>query len=126
MNIHSILLTVHVLVAITLIGLVMIQQGRGADAGAAFGSGSAGSVFGARGPASFLTRATAALATIFFVTSLTLGYLAAHREQNTSVVESVDAPPLAPPSDLPQVPTPTGAGAPTDMPSLPQPGNSTQ
>ena len=117
MTIHSILLTIHVLIAIGLIGLVMIQQGRGADAGAAFGSGSAGSVFGARGPASFLTRTTAVLATLFFITSLSLGYLAAHRDQASSVVESVDAPLSAPVSDLPPV-----SGSQTtssDMPTMP-------
>ncbi len=121
MTLNSILLTVHVLIAITLIGLVLIQHGRGADAGAAFGSGSAGSVFGARGPASFLTRTTAVLATAFFVTSLALGYLAAHRDQRSSVVESVDAPPTVPVSDLPPVSAPSSA--PSDMPSMPVEGS---
>ena len=117
MTINSILLTIHVLIAIGLIGLVMIQQGRGADAGAAFGSGSSGSVFGARGPASFLTRTTAVLAALFFITSLSLGYLAAHRDQATSVLESTDAPPVAPISDLPPV---SGTqGEQSDMPTLP-------
>jgi len=117
MNLQSILVTIHVLIAIGLIGLVMLQHGRGADAGAAFGSGSAGSVFGARGPASFLTRSTAILATLFFVTSLTLGYIAAHRQQTTSVLEMVDVPGTAPlqestgsaPAPVPQ----------TDVPTLP-------
>ena len=118
MNLHSILLTVHVLIAIGLIGLVLLQQGRGADAGAAFGSGSAGSVFGARGPASFLTRSTAVLATLFFVTSLTLGYLAAHRGEAASVLESVDAPPVL--NDVPDVAAPpTTDSAESDMPTLP-------
>ena len=117
MTFHSILLTVHVLIALTLIALVMLQQGRGADAGAAFGSGSAGSVFGSRGPASFLTRSTAILATLFFITSLTLGYLAAHRDDNRSVLESVDAPPSVPVS--PGDAVPVAPSSQSDMPSLP-------
>jgi preprotein translocase subunit SecG len=117
MNLHSILVTVHVLIALGLIGLVMLQQGRGADAGAAFGSGSAGSVFGSRGPASFLTRSTAILATLFFVTSLTLGYLAAHRGETRSVLETVDSPPgmiLPDQGEVPLLPP-----VETDMPTLP-------
>jgi len=71
----SIVLTVHVLVGLGVIGLVLLQHGKGADAGAAFGSGSSGSLFGASGSANFMSRTTAVLATVFFVTSLTLSYL---------------------------------------------------
>lgn len=71
----TILVVVQVLVAISLVGLILIQHGKGADAGAAFGSGASGTVFGAQGAANFLSRATAALATAFFVISLALAYL---------------------------------------------------
>ncbi|MBI5330637.1 MAG: preprotein translocase subunit SecG [Betaproteobacteria bacterium] len=65
---------VHLLVAATVVGLVLLQHGKGADMGAAFGSGSSGSLFGASGSANFLSRMTAALATLFFATSLGLTY----------------------------------------------------
>lgn len=74
----SIVLTVHVIVGLSVIGLVLMQHGKGADAGAAFGGGgggSAGSLFGSSGSANFLSRTTAALATVFFVTSLGLTFL---------------------------------------------------
>lgn len=65
----------HVLLAFGIVGLVLLQRGRGADAGAGFGAGASGTVFGARGSASFLSRMTAVLATLFFLTSLGLSYL---------------------------------------------------
>lgn len=71
----SVVLTVHILVGLGVIGLVLVQHGKGADMGAAFGSGSSGSLFGASGSANFLSRTTAVLATIFFLTSLSLAYL---------------------------------------------------
>jgi len=70
----SIILSIHVIIAVTLIGLILVQHGKGADAGAAFGSGASSTVFGSQGSASFLTRLTAGLATAFFVTSLVLAY----------------------------------------------------
>ena len=73
---HNIVLVVHVLIAVAIIGLVLLQQGKGADAGAAFGSGASSTVFGSRGSGSFLTRATAILAALFFATSLSLAYIA--------------------------------------------------
>lgn len=72
----STVLTVHVLVGLGVIGLVLIQHGKGADMGAAFGGGASGSLFGATGAANFLSRTTAVLATVFFCTSLGLSYLA--------------------------------------------------
>ena len=72
---YQALIIFHVLVAIGIISLVLLQQGRGADAGAAFGSGASGTVFGARGAASFLTRCTAVLAALFFASSLGLAML---------------------------------------------------
>jgi len=67
---------IHLIVAAALIGLVLMQHGKGADMGAAFGGGSSGSLFGASGSANFLSRTTAILATVFFLTSLGLGYFA--------------------------------------------------
>lgn len=88
---HNIILVIHVIIAVALIGLVLIQHGKGADAGAAFGGGASGTVFGSQGAASFLTRSTAILATAFFITSLTLTYLAAENKQPESVVDTVPA-----------------------------------
>ena len=121
---QSIALVIHVLLAIGVIGLVLIQHGKGADAGAAFGSGASATVFGARGSASFLTRATTILAGLFFLTSLALFYLAAHRDRTVrsvtddpSVVE--EAAPAPPPAgDLPGgVEADEAAPAPTDVPA---------
>ncbi len=86
---QSIALVIHVALAVGVIGLVLIQHGKGADAGAAFGSGASSTVFGARGSASFLTKMTTALAGLFFLTSLTLFYLAANREGGISSVTDV-------------------------------------
>lgn len=108
---HNILLVIHLLVAIGVIGLVLIQQGKGADAGAAFGGGASSTVFGSQGSSSFLTRATGILATIFFITSLSLAYLSVQDITPTSVVDTVteqksDVPaaetkPAKPTSDVP-------------------------
>ena len=76
---ESLLLALHVLVAAALIGFILLQHGKGADMGAAFGSGASGSLFGAAGSANFLSRTTAILATIFFLSSLALTYFAATR-----------------------------------------------
>ncbi|MDA0993590.1 MAG: preprotein translocase subunit SecG [Proteobacteria bacterium] len=85
-------LIIHTLIALAIIGLVLIQRGKGADAGAAFGSGASGTVFGARGSTSFFSRATAVLATAFFATSLTLAYLSSQRTgAPASLLESIPA-----------------------------------
>jgi len=76
---ETLLLGLHVIVAAALIGFVLLQHGKGADMGAAFGSGSSGSLFGAAGSANFLSRTTAILATVFFLSSLGLTYLASNR-----------------------------------------------
>ena len=85
------LLIIHVLVAIGVVALVLLQHGRGADAGAAFGGGSSGSMFGARGPATFLTRMTTILVTIFFLTSLSLAWLSKQSVDRRSVMDRVEA-----------------------------------
>lgn len=76
---YQVIIVFHVLLGLGIIGLVLMQQGKGADAGAAFGSGASGSVFGAQGAASFLSRSTAILATLFFLTSLGLAVLNSHK-----------------------------------------------
>lgn len=86
----SILLVIHVLLSLSIIGLVMLQRGKGADAGAALGGGgggggASGSVFGARGAANFLSRTTAVLAAAFFSTSLGLAYFSANMNAESSV-----------------------------------------
>ena len=75
----TLILIVDVLVALCIIGLVLLQHGKGADVGAAFGSGASGSLFGASGSANFLSRTTAALAVVFFLTTFVLAYLVTHK-----------------------------------------------
>lgn len=84
-----ILLVLHVVLALGIITLVLLQKGAGANAGAVLGGG-AGSVFGASGSSNFLSKTTAILATAFFVNSLVLAYMAAHREEATSVVDQIE------------------------------------
>lgn len=100
-----VVLSVHVLVGLGVIGLVLLQHGKGADMGAAFGSGASGSLFGASGSANFLSRTTAILATVFFVTSLTLSYLANKKPAAaTSVMDSVKTAPVTTPAAVPAAP----------------------
>lgn len=119
MNIQTLIIVVHVLVSAALIGLVLIQRGKGAEAGAAFGSGASQTVFGARGSASFLTRTTAILATIFFITSLSLAYFTQRDTGAKSVTEIVA--PATTKQDEPQVKTPS---VPEDVPAVPAPDTS--
>ncbi len=105
-NMQSTFLIIHTLIALSIIGLVLLQRGKGADAGAAFGAGASGTVFGARGSSSFFSRATAVLAAAFFATSLTLAYLSSQRTsgpesllENVPAVETEQALPAAPPAD---------------------------
>lgn len=93
---ENIVWVIHVLTAVVLIGLVLIQHGKGADMGAAFGSGSAGSLFGSSGSANFLSRSTAVAATIFFITSLSLTYLYARPAKVEGVMDKVDVQTLQP------------------------------
>ena len=97
----------HTLIALLIIALVLLQRGKGADAGAAFGAGASGTVFGARGSSSFFSRATAVCATAFFVTSLTLAYLSSQSTaapsslvEDDAVAEEVVETPV---SDMPAV-----------------------
>jgi preprotein translocase subunit SecG len=86
---QSILLIFHVLMALALIGLILIQHGKGADAGASFGGGASGTVFGSQGSGSFLTRATSILALVFFANSFFLSYLSTNQVETTSLVDQV-------------------------------------
>jgi preprotein translocase subunit SecG len=79
---------IHILAAAGVIGLVLLQHGKGADMGAAFGSGASGSLFGVSGSSNFMSKATAICVAIFFVTSLTLAYMSSHRVSNGSVVRA--------------------------------------
>ena len=85
----QIILVIHVLLALGLVGLILIQHGKGADAGAAFGSGAAGSVFGARGAHSFLYKLTAVMAIGFFVTSISLAYFASNERSAAEPDQSI-------------------------------------
>jgi len=121
---QTVLNVFHLFLAIGLVGLVLIQQGKGADAGAGFGSGASATVFGARGSGSFLSRATAALATLFFLTSMALAYFASQVEQPEGLMEDVEVPaapaplPVETQQDVPVVPG-SGGGEPTDVPVVP-------
>jgi len=85
---RGIILGVHVLLALMIIGLVLLQRGKGAEAGAGFGSGASGTVFGARGTSTLFSKLTAVFAAMFFATSLTLAYLGARpTAEPTSVLE---------------------------------------
>ena len=111
-----VVLTAHILVGLAIIGLVLIQHGKGADMGAAFGGGASGSLFGASGSANFMSRTTAVLATIFFITSLSLSYMATNRPKfSGSVMDTVKTQPAAVPaksetSTAPAPATPATAG----------------
>jgi preprotein translocase subunit SecG len=113
---QTVLVVVHLLLAIGLVGLILIQHGKGADMGAAFGSGASATVFGSRGASNFLSRATAILATLFFVTSLALAWFAMQtKEPETLMQGAVPAvEQAATESDLPPV---------TDLPSAPPAGD---
>lgn len=127
-TIQKAVLIAHTLIALLIIVLVLLQRGKGADAGAAFGAGASGTVFGARGSASFFSRATAVCATLFFVSSLALAYLSSQASsapdsllENAPVVETApneEVPAISeetPVSDLPEL-EPTDE--PADLPDL--------
>ena len=99
--VQTLAVVVHVLLAGSIIGLVLLQRGKGADAGAGFGAGASGTVFGSRGSGSFLSRTTAILATLFFMTSLGLSYLFSQGSAPTSVVDRVQTPQTVPAESVP-------------------------
>ena len=98
---EKLVLVMHVLAASGVIGLVLLQHGKGADMGASFGSGASGSLFGVSGSSNFMSRATAGFVAVFFATSLTLAYMASNKAGEASVVKAhaakaVDAAKVAP------------------------------
>lgn len=113
----TMILVAHIVVSLLLVGLILIQHGKGADAGAAAlgggggGGGASSSLFGSQGSASFLSRSSAILATLFFITSLSLAYFAGNTERVSSVTEIVE-----PASVTEQIKT---TPAPADLPDLP-------
>lgn len=122
---YTFLVIVQVIAAIALIILVLLQQGKGADAGAAFGSGASSTVFGARGAANFLSRTTAWLAAVFFSVSLALAYVVHGQAAPKSVVDTVKAPsqqaPAIPAPAVPAetLPTPVVAPKKEETPKVP-------
>jgi len=122
----NVAIVVHVLVAMAIIGLVLLQHGKGADMGSGFGGGASGSLFGATGSANFLSRTTAVLAALFFASSLGLAYLATTKPREAgSVVDrapaaqpKAEAPKSEPKNDTPRSAEP-GAPAPAEK-SVPQ------
>jgi len=104
---ESVLQVIHVLAVIAIIVLVLLQHGKGADAGAAFGGGNSAGLFGASGSANFLSRATAILATLFFCTSLALTWMSNRTARSAGVVESAPVERTAPdPVPAGGIPTP--------------------
>jgi preprotein translocase subunit SecG len=100
---QTVVIVVHLLVAIGVVVLVLLQQGKGADAGASFGSGASATVFGSQGSTTFLSRFTAILAGVFFVTSLGLAFFATEQAQNLSQAGLPDPAVLEVPISKPQV-----------------------
>ena len=117
---ETIVVVVHMIAAIAIVGLVLLQQGKGADAGAAFGSGSSQTVFGASGSGNFLSRSTAVAATVFFITSLTLAIYAKQATApgviNSPIVNPALLNQSAPATDIPQVEVPASDA--TDVPQV--------
>ena len=111
---ETLVLVIHVLVALAIVGLVLLQHGKGADVGAAFGGGASGSLFGATGSANFLSRATAILAAVFFLTSMGLTYFSGRKTESKGVLatpaQSVPAKPA--PGQSPVPGAPAGQAAP--------------
>ena len=115
---QNFILLFHVLAAGAIVVFVLLQQGKGADMGAAFGSGSAGSLFGSSGSANFMSRMTAIMATLFFITSLVLTYVAANTGASRGLMERVPATPAS------QIPVPGAPAAPAaGAPAVPVPAD---
>lgn len=106
---ENIITVVHVLAAASLIGLILLQHGKGADMGAAFGSGASGSLFGVSGSSNFLSRATSLSVIVFFSTSLALAYIASHKSSSGSVIQMP-----SPAAEVKTIETVGGESVPTD------------
>lgn len=108
---HTFLITMHLLIATIIVVLVLVQRGKGAEAGAGFGAGASGTVFGARGTHTVFSRATAVLATLFFITTVLLAYVGEPKQVGTSTIEQQVE--LERQQQLKQATTPAAPGAPT-------------
>jgi preprotein translocase subunit SecG len=127
------LMVFHVLLAVFLVVAILVQRGKGAEVGTAFGAGASGTVFGARGSASFLTRATAIMATLFFVTSLSLAFLSSRPTAPTSILDepvtersTLPPPPAADPVPASGSTAPSTEPAPADGDAAPATGEAQQ
>ena len=113
-TLFTVIVVIQVLAALTIIGLVLLQHGKGADMGAAFGSGASGSLFGATGSSNFLSKSTGVAAAIFFIATLALAFVGNHHvSQSGGVMDNLPAPAAAIPA------TPAASGAPTAAPANP-------
>ena len=123
----TIILVIHIVISVLLVGLILIQHGKGADAGAAAlgggggggGGGASSSLFGSQGSASFLSRSSAILAMLFFITSLSLAYFANKAQRVESVTEMPVAPVTEIVEEVESMPVPSTSVAPADLPDLP-------
>ena len=114
---ETLLWVVHIIIAVAVIALVLLQHGKGADMGAAFGSGSSGSLFGATGSANFLSRSTAILASLFFLTSLGLAYFGLQQHKPAaSVLDRATVPATTQPAAPAPVPGQSGGSKAGDIP----------
>ena len=118
----NLLLVIHLVLAVSIVVLVLLQQGKGADMGAAFGGGSSQSLFGARGSGNFLSRLTAIIATSFFLTSLVLAFLYTRQGEDRSVVEGsvIEQVQEQAADDVPEVETTSENESETDVPAAPE------
>jgi preprotein translocase subunit SecG len=121
-----IILVLHVLAAAGIVGLVLLQHGKGADVGAAFGGGVSGSLFGASGSANFLSRATAVLALVFFLTSLGLTYFSSRKSDTRGVMADHPATTQSVPGQTPQGQTPPAQPGAVPSPVVPADGGRAQ
>ena len=125
-TLQTLLFVLQVLVAVALIGFILIQHGKGADAGAAFGSGASATVFGASGSGNFMTKATTILALVFLSNSLALAYIATHRatqttslmQQETTVTVPEGPVSIPDPVEAPAIPASSDTGS--DIPAIPE------
>ena len=120
----TIIVIIQVLSALTIIGLVLLQHGKGADMGAAFGSGASGSLFGATGSSNFLSKSTGVAAAVFFIATLTLAYIGSNRHAVVSGgvmdnLPTVPAKPAVPPAAPATTGAPTGVAPATSAPAVP-------
>ncbi len=116
---YNLIIVVQVLSSLAIIGLVLLQHGKGADMGAAFGSGASGSLFGATGSSNFMSKATGVAATVFFLATLALVYMSTQRSNNVGGGVMENAPKSVIPATVPAAPAAPAATAPAAAPTAP-------